>query len=332
MDAHAKLLSLCDAGAAERARVGGKAGVLGELAAAGLPVPRGFVVTAAELDADGWELALAEAAGDLGGSRFAVRSSGAAEDLTDASYAGLYETYLKVPADELAQAVRRCFAAAGAERVQAYRERHGGGAAAMAVLVQEMVDPVAAGVAFTAHPLTGDRDQTVVTAVAGLGDRLVSGEPVGEEWTLTPHAASLTRHIRTDLPVLTAGQAQTVADLARRVAERYGQPQDIEWAIDHAGTLWLLQARPMTAVPDPVSWTAPGPGLWMRNFRLGEWLPEAVTPLFGTWLLPVLEGGYLDGMHATVGVRVPFRYALVNGWYYNVPPIPSLRLLARVLC
>ena len=69
----------------------------------------------------------------------------------------------------------------------------------------------------------------------------------------------------------------------------------------------------------------------MRNFRLGEWLPEAVTPLFATWLLPVLEGGYLDGMHATVGVRVPFRYALVNGWYYNAPPIPSPRLLARVL-
>ena len=131
--------------------------------------------------------------------------------------------------------------------------------------------------------------------------------------------------------MLTAGQAQAVADLARRVVERYGRPQDIEWAIDRAGTLWLLQARPMTAVPDPVSWTAPGPGLWTRNFRLGEWLPEAVTPLFGTWLLPVLEGGYLDGMHATVGVRVPFRYALVNGWYYNTPPIPSPRLLARVL-
>jgi rifampicin phosphotransferase len=159
----------------------------------------------------------------------------------------------------------------------------------------------------------------------------VSGEAVGEEWTLTPHAVTLTRPIRADLPVLAAGQAQTVADLARRVAERYGRPQDIEWAIDRAGTLWLLQARPMTAVPDLVTWTVPGPGLWMRNFRLGEWLPEAVTPLFGTWLLPVLEGGYLDGMHATVGVRVPFRYALVNGWYYNALPIPSPRLLARVL-
>ena len=113
--------------------------------------------------------------------------------------------------------------------------------------------------------MTGDRDQTVVTAVAGLGDRLVSGEAVGEEWTVTPQAATLTRPIRADLPVLAAGQAQAVADLARSVAERYGRPQDIEWAIDRAGTLWLLQARPMTAVPDPVSWTAPGPGLWIAQ-------------------------------------------------------------------
>ena len=202
--------------------------------------------------------------------------------------------------------MRRCFAAAGADRISAYQQRHGGSPAAMAVLVQVMVDTVAAGVAFTAHPVTGDRDQIVVTAVAGLGDRLVSGEAVGEEWTITRHAATLTRPVRKDLRVLTAGQAQAVADLARRVAERYGRAQDIEWAIDRAGMLWLLQARPMTAVPDTVSWTAPGPGLWMRNFRLGEWLPEAVTPLFATWLLPVLEGGYLDGMHATVGVRVPF--------------------------
>ena len=142
MDAHAELLDLCDAGAAERARVGGKAGVLGELAAAGLPVPPGFVVTAADLDADGWEPALTEAAGELGGSRFAVRSSGAAEDLPDASYAGLYETYLNVPLEGLAQAVRRCFAAAGAERISAYQQRHGGSPAAMAVLVQAMVDPV----------------------------------------------------------------------------------------------------------------------------------------------------------------------------------------------
>ena len=326
------LVDLGVAAAAGRTAVGGKAAVLAELSAAGFPVPPGMVVTAAALDDPRLEPRLAAAAGRLGGDRFAVRSSGAAEDLPDASYAGLYETYLGVPADGLAEAVRECFAAAASERVTAYRDRHGGGTAGMAVLVQVMVDPVAAGVAFTAHPVTGDRDQTVVTAVAGLGDRLVSGETTGEEWTITTSATTMTRPGPGGDRVLTDAQAAAVAELARQVADRYdGQPQDIEWAIDYSGKLWLLQARPMTALTQPVTWTPPGPGLWMRNFRLGEWLPEAVTPLFATWLLPVLEDGYLDGMHGTVGVRVPFRYALVNGWYYNATPIPSPRLLGRVL-
>jgi rifampicin phosphotransferase len=331
MDASAAVIDLSRAGTVDRAQVGGKAGVLGELVAAGFPVPPGWVVTAAAMDVDGWDVALAHAAYGLGVPRFAVRSSGAAEDLAGASYAGLYETYLNVTTDGLAEAVRRCLAAASTERVLAYHQRHGGGVAGMAVLVQAMVDPVAAGVAFTAHPVTGDRGQTVVTAVPGLGEPLVSGEMVGEEWTGTAADIRVKRAGPTGGTVLTAGQAQAVAALAGAIAVRYGRPQDIEWAIDHDGTLWLLQARPMTGLPEPVSWTAPGPGLWMRNFRLGEWLPEAVTPLFATWLLPVLENGYLDGMHHSVGVRVPFRYALVNGWYYNATPIPSPKLLARVL-
>ncbi len=330
MDANAEVFDLAQAAAADRARVGGKARVLGELAAAGFSVPPGLVVTAAAVDIDGWERFLEAAARSLGAQRFAVRSSGAAEDLPDASYAGLYETYLNVAVEGLGEAVRRCFAATTSERVSAYHQRHGGGTAGMAVLVQAMVDPMAAGVAFTAHPVTGDRDQVVVTAVPGLGDPLVSGEAVGEEWTITTREAQMSRPMPGG-KVLAAGQAQAVADLAREVADRYERPQDVEWAIDHEGRLWLLQARPMTALPELVLWTAPGPGLWMRNFRLGEWLPEAVTPLFATWLLPMLEDGYLDGMHESVGVRVPFRYALVNGWYYNAAPIPSPKLLLRVL-
>src|SRR6185436_10637458 len=168
-------------------------------------------------------------------------------------------------------------------------------------------------------------------AVPGVGEPLVSGDATGEEWTVTAGGAELTRTGPTAQPALTARQASTVAELARRIADRYGRPQDVEWAIDRQDRLWLLQARPMTALPDPVSWPPPGPGLWMRNFRLGEWLPEPVTPLFATWLLPVLEDGYLDGMYASIGIRVPFRYALVNGWYSNATPIPTPALLGRVL-
>jgi phosphohistidine swiveling domain-containing protein len=69
----------------------------------------------------------------------------------------------------------------------------------------------------------------------------------------------------------------------------------------------------------------------MRNFRLGEWLPEAMTPLFADWLLALIEGGYLRGMRSTVGTAVPFGYAAINGWYYTTLPEVSPRLLVRAL-
>jgi rifampicin phosphotransferase len=98
-----------------------------------------------------------------------------------------------------------------------------------------------------------------------------------------------------------------------------------------AGVLYLLQARPMTALPEAVEWEPPAPGYWMRNFRLGEWLPEAMTPLFADWLLALIEGGYLRGMRSTVGAAVPFRYAAINGWYYTTLPEVSPQLLVRAL-
>ncbi|MEU4421732.1 PEP/pyruvate-binding domain-containing protein [Actinoplanes sp. NPDC024001] len=310
---------------------GGKAATLARLSAAGLAVPPAVTIRPAELDDPAFDTTVRDAARRLGSGPFAVRSSALAEDLPDASFAGLYETYLDVGADELPGAVRRCFAAATADRVRAYRGSRAGGPAGMTVLIQVMVDAAAAGVAFTADPVTGDRQRTVVTAVAGLGEPLVSGETGGEEWAATATGTALTRPAADGTPVLTRERATAVAALARRVEEHCGGPQDVEWAFDRDGRLWLLQARPMTAVPEPAAWDAPGPGLWMRNFRLGEWLPEAVTPLFATWLLPALEAGFLDGMRQSIGVVAPFRYALVNGWYYNATPIPDARLLAGVL-
>jgi rifampicin phosphotransferase len=168
IDPNAEVFDLAQAATAERTRVGGKAGVLGELLAAGFAVPPGLVVTAAAVDIGGWETFLEAAARSLGMQRFAVRSSGAAEDLPDASYAGLYETYLNVPVEGLGEAVRRCFAATTSERVSAYHQRHGSGTADMAVVVQAMVDPMAAG-------------------------QLVSGEAVGEEWTITTREAQMSR-------------------------------------------------------------------------------------------------------------------------------------------
>jgi rifampicin phosphotransferase len=255
--------------------------------------------------------------------------SGTAEDLEGASFAGQYETLLDVPLDDLPEAIERVFGSASTPRVSVYKGARGETSAGtsrpwMAVLVQEMVVADSAGVAFTANPVTGESGEVVVTAVRGLGERLVSGEAVGDEWVVRRNDASCRRDSES---AITAEQAFEVAALARRVEERFGSPQDIEWAILGDG-LYLLQTRPMTALPEPVEWRPPAPGYWMRNFRLGEWLPEAMTPLFADWLLRLIEDGYLRGMRATVGTAVPFGYAAIHGWYYTSLPKVSPWILA----
>jgi pyruvate,water dikinase len=315
--------------------LGVKAANLARLASARFPVPPGFVVTpAAEEHLEEMSAQILEAAAGLGveRERFAVRSSGTAEDLEGASFAGQYETLLDVRVDELPAAVGRVFDSASTSKVAIYREARAGAtgetaAPSMAVLVQFMVEADASGVAFTANPVTGERGEVVITAACGLGERLVSGEAVGDEWVVRDEEASCRRKIES---AITAEQAVKIAELARRVEAHFGSPQDIEWAIS-GDKLYLLQSRPMTALPEPMEWKPPRPGYWMRNFRLGEWLPEAMTPLFAEWLLELIEDGYLRGMRSTVGAAVPFRYASINGWYYTTLPEVSPQLLVRAL-
>ena len=214
------ILDLTGAAGADRATAGGKASTLAALASAGFPVPPGFVVAAFEQPGADLDAAVLDAAARLGDGPFAVRSSAAEEDLPDASYAGLYESFLAVPRDELADAVRACRASAAASRVTGYRYSP----TRMAVLVQEMVDADAAGVAFTADPLTGDRDVVVVTAARGLGERLVGGEAVGDQWTVRGTAA---RCERATEDAVDADQVRAVAELARRVESHLEGPQDI---------------------------------------------------------------------------------------------------------
>ncbi|HEX7023910.1 MAG TPA: PEP/pyruvate-binding domain-containing protein, partial [Gemmatimonadales bacterium] len=310
----------------DRRVVGAKAAALGELARAGFPVPEGFVVLGEP------DEAVLQAAAALGDVPLAVRSSAVAEDLAEASFAGQYDTVLDVRGGEaLLHAVRQVRASAGGARVRRYRDARGAaGDTGIAVLVQRMLTPEAAGVAFTANPVTGARDEVVVTAARGLGERVVSGEAVGDEWVVRGGSADrrrVTEH------AIDAEQALAVARLARSVEALFGAPQDIEWAIE-GDRLYLLQSRPMTALPEPVDWTPPSPGYWMRNFRLGEWLPEPMTPLFQDWLLPRIEEGYLNGMRQAAGAAVPWRYAAIHGWYYTAAPnpgaIPAILLRALV--
>ena len=256
--------------------LGAKAANLARLAFAGFPVPPGFVVTpAAKGRLREVSEQLLEAAVGLGAERFAVRSSGTAEDLEDASFAGQYKTFLNVRLEGLPEAVGRVFDSASASRVSAYKKARADAtseisAPNMAVLVQVMVEANAAGVAFTANPVTGERGDAVVTAVRGLGERLVSGEAVADEWVVRGDEASLRRGSE---GAITAEQALEVAELARRVEGHFGSPQDIEWAIS-GGSLCLLQARPMTALPEPVEWKHLSPGTGCATSGSGSGCPR----------------------------------------------------------
>ena len=264
--------------ATDPATCGHKAATLAELKAAGYPVPDGLVVPAGVACESKTLGGLLES---LGSGPWAVRSSGVAEDLEDASFAGQYETILGVTTlDEVVAAAARVRASGSADHVAAYRSSHPVEAnGAVAVLVQRLVEPAAAGIAFSSNPVTGD-DEVVIEAVPGLGDGLASGDLDGDRWV---DAGGEARAF-SDTGAIDASVARRVADLARRVARSRGAPQDIEWAFA-GGELFLLQARPITELPRRPEIEVP-PGRWVKDTT--HW-SGPMTPVGASILLPVLE-------------------------------------------
>lgn len=310
-------LSVVGLGAAPS--VGMKAARLGELITAGFAVPRGFVVPCELFDASG-ALIAADAVktelGKLGDVAVAVRSSAVDEDSADASFAGIYDSVLDVRGEAaVLAAIARVQASARSARARAYRGTHG--PAKMAVIVQQLVRAQTAGVAFTADPVTGARDRRVISVVKGLGEALVSGDSEAEEWVVEKSRAQRRRSIG---PILQERRVMEIARVAQQIADKLGAPQDVEWAIGPTGELAIVQARPITALPDSVEWKAPARGAWMRNFRYGEWLADPVSPLFATWFLARAEDAFLRAQKAKLGISVPKpSWIIVNGWYYHSP-------------
>src|SRR6266508_376187 len=344
------VLSLDEVGSADAPRVGRKAATLGALKRAGFPVPEGVVVTtealvrtlaAAGLDAGAGpdQVEAVPVAGRLGGGPLAVRSSGVDEDLPGASYAGQYESVLGVPAGDLAAAVRRCWASAFPRQVAVYRRSRGvGRGVGMAVLVQPMVAAEAAGVAFSADPVTGDRDTAVVSAVRGLGDRLVAGRASPDEWVVRGVAAT---GRAAPEGVIDAEVAADVAALTRRVEAQLGAPQDIEWALA-GGELVLLQARPITALPDQAPEPVPVPvevpaGFWERE---ASHAPKPWTPMSLSVALGQARNRAMRRAFAEFGVLAEtLEFAQIGGWEYTrlVPlggkdrPAPPARLMPLLI-
>ena len=292
------LRDLRDLDAATDATFGGKAAGLARLIRAGARVPAGLAVEARR---QAWTAAERAAVADRAGALLAagpvaVRSSAIGEDAADRSFAGLFETVLDVrEAGGLLDAAARCVASADSERVRAY----GGDGVAVGVVIQSLVAAHAAGVCFTADP-AGRDGAVLVEAVSGRGDALVSGRVQPQAWRVYEGARG--SEARGDAGAIDTDQAIRIAREARALAASLGRPLDLEWAIDGAGQLWWLQARPITALRPPPAWDLErffdgvddGPVTVWANWNVREVVREPFAPLpWGLWRETVLPGAVM---------------------------------------
>lgn len=377
------VLDFADIGSSMLALVGGKAGNLGELTRAGLPVPPGFCLTTeayrqatARSDLDGIFTALEQTdktdvatLTNLAGSArttvlaapipteiaatvtaayaalgpdvpVAVRSSATAEDLPFASFAGQQDTYLNIVGREaVLDAIRRCWASLWTDRAVVYRATNDidNRTVRLAVVVQRMVDADVAGVLFTANPVTGHRRQAVIDASPGLGEAVVSGAVNPDHFIVDTRANTIlerrlgdkrlairslpgggTEHIElprgSDAACITDDQVLALARLGDQVEQHYGAPQDTEWAIDAAGTLWLTQARPITTLyPLPERIARPEPRVYF-SVNVGQGVFRPFTPAgLATFRLVGAGAARLFGFPVTDPLSGPTPFAEAGG-------------------
>jgi pyruvate, water dikinase len=236
----------------------------------------------------------------------AVRSSATCEDLPDASFAGEHDSYLWVRGpDELLGHISQCWASLFTNRAICYRRQQGHPETrlAMGVVVQKMVQPLAAGVAFTLNPHDGDRSQVAIDASWGFGEAVVSGEVNPDHFLVDKVTGEIGRHIishkeieyrltaagrveratvdtaRQDAPCLAEAEIKVVAALARRAERYFGCPQDVEWAVDaHLSApdnTLLLQSRPETV------WSRKPPRPQASDSYMTSIMNTLVAPLQG---------------------------------------------------
>lgn len=328
------ILWLDDARAQDVGQAGGKGASLARMMAAGFRVPPGFIVTspatrplvAGQSVSSHVEDAIRAAVARLGDIDLAVRSSGVDEDSADRSFAGQHLTLLGVRgADAVLNAIARCAQSVHSEAAVAYRASNPAGASLeIAVIVQVMIEPEVAGVAFSVDPVTGDASRIVVEAVAGRGAGLVDG-------TVEADRAIVVRETMTALETTHPGAPVLVGDLAVRIAhatleaERlFDRPQDIEFAIA-GGTLWMLQSRPVTVTGAPTSldggWTSEfdtpttDDDLW-TSANVQEVLPGLLTPLTMTAFQEHATTAYTIG-YQEVRLLKKHEWPVFVGTFYN---------------
>jgi pyruvate,water dikinase len=267
-------------------RFGGKSASLGELLHAGIPVPPGFAISteAGEELTDSLRGEIATRYAGLGDEvPVAVRSSALGEDSAEATFAGQQDTYLWVRGvDAICQAVQKCWASLYNPEAVAYRDRFHEENPAMGVTVQLMADADVSGVMFTCNPVSGDRSMVAINASWGLGLAVVGGEVTPDDYLVSKITGEIVRQTISDKaveyvpgddgaqrvdvddarrsePCLDADGVKTLVDVSKRVERHFGAPQDIEWAFDRNGELFVLQSRPVTGLAKKEAEATPAP-------------------------------------------------------------------------
>jgi phosphohistidine swiveling domain-containing protein len=282
--------------------------------------------------------AIAQAYAELAGHEptVAVRSSATAEDLPEASFAGQQDTYLNVQGvAAVLDAAKRCWASLWTARAIGYRARReiGTEGLSLAIVVQLLIPAEVAGIMFTANPMNGRRSEAVINGAWGLGEAVVGGEVTPDSYTVDKESGELverqiaeksvmtvpveggtqTEPVPDDLrraPVLDDAHAAELVRLGVQIEELYGDPRDIEWALAD-GAFAILQARPITALPEPRAeppeeWPLPDPkGRYMRG-SIVEFMPDPLTPLFRTLALPAISEGMQRMLGETMGGTLSF--------------------------
>lgn len=203
--------------------------------------------------------------------KVAVRSSATAEDLPGSSFAGQQDTYLNIDQNNLIKYVKKCWSSLFTPRAIVYRKEKGFSHSdvLISVAIQELIDSKKSGVMFTIEPVSGNKDVIVINASWGLGESIVSGKVIPDEYVVNKKDLSIlhkkiskkekqiipakkgtilvnvNRDLK-ELPALTDSQIIQLAEYGLKLEKHYGCPQDIEWTVDNEDRIFILQARPET--------------------------------------------------------------------------------------
>lgn len=332
-----------------RAELGGKGYALQQLQDAGFNVPRFIVLPASffseikRLD-NGASLKIIEACKSsitdwkefFRGRKVAVRSSAIAEDSDAHSYAGQLKTLLNVAPEQIGAAVVEVWMSSNDALVyEAAHQLHG--ESGMAVILQEMVNATAAGVAFSAHPVNGTAE-TIINAVSGLGDKLVDGSITADAYIVL-HGSIVMRQPAETTSVLSDSQVLQVAELTNNAHNFFGGPQDVEFAF-HDDELFMLQSRPITTLPKTAT-------IW-DNSNIVESYPGFTQPLTFSFIQKMYEAVYrqfsaLLGVSRTkidahkdafanmLGLLNGRVYYNLNSWYSALALLPGYSINAAFM-